>query len=347
MEYVKKYKWLLILVCCVVIILLPIKFSNHIKTYAKIIPSEKLVAIKGSNGQIITHLINNFTGIVEDIKTIQVDREDFATFKVLNKTQKVAKNETLAIFSSSHTQYLYEEILGEILELEKLLNAQISGEKESIISEQQKIYEISKIDYLNQQKIYERKAKLFESELISQEEYDQEKNLVERLKLAQEKEQQTLITLKTGVKKEDVLVTKERIKLLKNQATILGKRIENYNIVSPFDGDIVGSSSIDTLFTISKNGDYVAIIPIEIEKLSKIQINQNVVIDELQNHYSLKIDKIDSHLKFINGKNYIIARSYITTDNKLFDRIYSCYIVTDEVTIKDLLIEKLKSIFSS
>jgi len=177
MENIKKYKFLLIFMCFFGIVLIPIKISNNINAFVKILPAKELIATKGSNGQIINHLVNNFTGIVEDVKTIQVDREDFAKLKLINENSNVEKGDTVAIFNSSHTNFIIEEIKDEISEYEKLLNSQLSGEKSSIIFAQEKIYEMSKITYANQEAIFNRITSLYNSQLISVEEYDLAKNL--------------------------------------------------------------------------------------------------------------------------------------------------------------------------
>lgn len=346
MENIKKYKWLIILICLIILILIPIKVSNNINSYAKVMPLKELVAIKGSNGQIITHLINNYTGLIEEVKTIQVDREDFANFKLVNENKDVLKDEQIAIFTSSHTQYLIEEVKGELLAQEKLLDSQLSGEKESVISEQEKIFEISKMDYLNQKKIFERKSVLFKNELISQEEFDVEKNLLDIKKLKQEKELQSLISLKTGVKTEDIQVTKEKIKLLKNQTQILQNRISSYNILAPFDGEIVGSSSLDTLFTVSIKDKYAIIIPVEVEKLSKIKLGQTINFLDHSHIEGAKIQKLDTQLKFISGKNYIVCRSQLTTNQNILDIVYPCSIISEQITIRDFAIEKFRYIFN-
>ncbi|MCK5457063.1 MAG: hypothetical protein KAI45_08040, partial [Melioribacteraceae bacterium] len=159
------------------------------------------------------------------------DREDFASFNLIISNSNVLKGDTVAIFSSSHTNFIIEEVKGAMLEHEQFLESQLTGEKESIITEQEKIYEISKIKYSNQKPISERKFEMFHNELISEEEYDLARNLLEGLKLEVEREFQKLLVLKTGVKTEDIQVTKERINNLNNQSEILANRVSDYKII--------------------------------------------------------------------------------------------------------------------
>ncbi|MCF6270535.1 MAG: hypothetical protein L3J41_12545 [Melioribacteraceae bacterium] len=49
---------------------------------------------------------------MENVKTIQVDREDFASLSVNVSDSNVLKGDTIAIFSSSHTNFIIEEKTG-------------------------------------------------------------------------------------------------------------------------------------------------------------------------------------------------------------------------------------------
>lgn len=345
MDIIKKYKWFFILLCCLAVVLIPIKIPNNISAYAKILPSKELVAIKGSNGQIITHLINNYSGIVEYVKTIQVDREDFASLSLKAKNSHVFAGDTVAVFTSSHTNLIIEQSKGEISLQEKLLDSQLSGEKSSTINEQEKIYEISKINYSDQEAIFNRAAALYKAELISVEEYDLAKNLLAKLKLDEEKEFQNLLSLKSGLKPEEISITKDKIDALKKQKNILENRISAYNLISPFDGFVFGSSSIDTLFTISEINSYVALIPIQIEKAPFLHINQEVTFINLDSLHSITIQSTDPQIRIINGKKYIVFKSQFQIDKKLFNSIYECSIIGEDRTILNILIDKINSLF--
>jgi len=346
MESIKKNIWILILLFGLLVVFIPIKIPNNIPVYAKILPAKEFITIKGSNGQIISHLVNNFTGIVENVKTIQVDREDFASFNLTITNPNVLKGDTIAIFSSSHTNFIIEEVKGAMLEQEQFLESQLTGEKESIINEQEKIYEISKVNYSNQKPISERKFDMYNNELISEEEYDLAKNLLERLKLEEEREFQKLQVLKTGVKKEDITVTKERINNLKNQAEILANRVSDYKIIAPFDGTILGSNSLDTLFTLSEINSYVVLIPIKIDISNSIQIGQKLNFPDSESLTDVIIKAQDSQIKLINGEKFVIYKSYFQTDNNLLNGIFECSIVGEEKTVFDILLEKFYSIFN-
>ncbi len=346
MENVKKNIWLIILLIGLLVILLPVKIPNNTPAYAKILPAKEFVVIKGSNGQIISHLVNNYTGIVENVKTIQVDREDFASFTLTNQNSLVSKGDTIAIFSSSHTDFIIEAVKGEMLEQEQFLESQLSGEKEAIINEQEKIYEISKINYSNQKPISERKYDLYHNDLISEEDYDLAVNKLQRLKLEEEREFQKLQVLKTGVKNEDIVVTKEKISNLKKQSLILNKRISDYNIVAPFNGTISGSNSLDTLFIISKKNSYVALIPIEVEKSNSISINLGINFQDSDSLNGIKVLSQAPQIKTINGKKYIIYKSLFKTEKTFINNIYECSIIGEEITILDILINKINSMFN-
>jgi hypothetical protein len=125
----------------------------------------------------------------------------------------------------------------------------------------------------------------------------------------------------------------------------MAKRISDYNICSPFDGSISGSSSLDTLFTVSLKNYYSVLVPVEIEEATKIELGQKVVLEEFLGVDSIKIDKVDSELKIINGMNFRVFRGMINTDKELLNTLYPCSIVSEKVTIKDLLFTKINSIF--
>jgi len=252
----------------------------------------------------------------------------------------------VAIFNSSHTNFIIEEIKDEISEYEKLLNSQLSGEKSSIIFAQEKIYEMSKITYANQEAIFNRITSLYNSQLISVEEYDLAKNLLAKLKLDEEKEYQNLLTLKNGLKAEDISITRNKINSLNKQMEILQNRVSDYNICSPFDGFVSGISSLDTLFIISKSNNYVALIPIELEKYNLVNVGQNITFYAAGTEINVQIQTVDSKIQLINGKKYVVFKSKFITEKPLFNSIYKCSIILEEKTILTILINKINSTFN-
>ncbi len=341
-----KNNWTGILVISLILLSLPIKISNEIHTFLKILPAQQFVAIKGSNGQIITHLINNVTGIVEKLETIQVDREDFASLKVNIDNPNIALGDTLATFYSSHTDLILEEMKGEILRQQKLLNSQLSGEKSSIISEQEKIYEIAKTKVINQKKIYNRKSELFNKKLISQEEFDDVKDLLNIVKLEEEKEYQKLLTFKTGSRQEDIQLTKETISNIKKQKNVIEKRINNYHIIAPFNGKILGSYSLDTLFILSDVNLYVAIIPVDIEESSEIINDNKISFIDLGKEYDIAINNMEPESKIINGKNFAIFKAEFKTDKILHNNLFECSIDREKKSLFNILKDNFINIFN-
>jgi len=90
----------------------------------------------------------------------------------------------------------------------------------------------------------------------------------------------------------------------------------------------------------------VAVIPIEIEKASRVSIGQNVIINELEYLDSLKINKIDSQIKLINGRNYFICRVAFIPSQKVFSNIFTCSIEMEESTILNILQLKINSMLN-
>ncbi len=64
-------------------------------------------------------------------------------------------------------------------------------------------------------------------------------------------------------------------------------------------------------------------------------------MEEYSDIDSIKIERIDPELRAINGMNYMIFKGIINTNKKLFITLYPCSIISENVTIKDLLIKKI------
>lgn len=309
----KKYFGIIVL-CSVLGLLIfgPFKIPYSLKVYGKICPSKQWILEKGDNGQLIQKIINYETGLIENYCVIQFDRGEtgeFVFYSDVISINKIDKDDTIAVISSSELNERLIELKGE-LELAKAnLTASRVGEKESIIQEYQNRLEQAKAEHEEQQNIWERIQKLYSNKLTSIEEYESAKNKLNLSLLNVSLSTSQLEAVQTGEKPEQIKLLHTQIEALQCELKTLEKRLESYTIRSPFNGRVSSKLASDTLLIISEISKNIALVPIQINKSEMIKTAKAIKLNSKEFNHSAngKLVSVNQEPKIIQGKSVVIA----------------------------------------
>ncbi len=296
----------------VVFLLLPINYPIAVKSKGKLLPYKTWLLVKGTDGRLIASLTDNSTGINSEYSVTQFERGDAVQFKfnseVINK-DVVTQGDAIGFVISNEIEKDIQKLKGELATAKASLGVQTSSEKESIIEAEKSKLVFAEKELDEQIKIYERKKKLYEQDLISQQEFEADEARYELAKINISIAKERLRTVQSGSKKEEVNYTATRITALENEISVLQKRFESNSFISPISGVINRTFSSDTLLVINDTSKNVILLPIVWEDSKKLQLNQNVLVSSsgIKDELNGKIISIGNVVNTVNNIQYILV----------------------------------------
>ncbi len=300
------------IVAIALLLFLPIEYSQYINAKGKLLPHKSWVLSKGTDGRLLTSLVDNSTGRNSEFTVTQFERGDAIQFKLNEKILRntsVLVNDTIGFIISNEIEKDIQKLKGKLETARAFLKVQVSSEKKSIVETEKKKLEFANKQLDEQQKLFERKKKLFERQLVSAQEYEEIEAKYELAKINISIIVEKLRALQSGAKTEEINFAASKISAIEKEIDVLQKRFENNNITSPISGMISRSYSRDTLLIVNDTSKYVVLLPIEWSDSKKIRMNQTVEfsannISEIGNG---EIGIIENSVVNISGREFVVA----------------------------------------
>jgi len=338
----------------IVLLLIPIKIPYSLSSIAKAKPAKQWLIIKGTDGKLVTTLINNINGNVENYSVTQFERGDVVQF-YLNKNivsgVKVNEKDSIAFITSNLSEIEITQLKSELNDALAQLKLSESNEKESIVNTEKQKLEFSKKQYEEQQNLFNRQKSLYEKQLISQEEYELAKSSLELFKINVDISSERLSTVQTGSRPEEIEMIKSRIVGLQNQIRAFENKFDKYFIQTPINGIIQRTYSTDTLINIEDYSELIAFVPVKNEYLNQIKIGQTVNLEgnSFTTNISGKVINLQSFTQKGIAENFIIAQVRVEPPKDYSfssSTYYSAKILIDECLPYEYLYKLLRNIFS-
>lgn len=292
---------------------LPVKIPYKVEGVAKLLPAYQWILSRGTDGDILNYTIDNLTGINNSYKLSSFERGESMILdldKNLRNGEIVEKGDTVGFIYSSSLQESLVQLNGELSVLTASLQARMSGDKTTEVKEAQERLEMAKSEYYKQMKIVERLNKLFQKELIAEEDYQTASDELIVLEKAVNVRQAELESSLSGEKDEEINMLRKQIIATENKISFLHKKMDLQNsIIAPFSGRIERSFSEDTLLVLSNVDLGVALIPVTVEESEYISEGETIEFN-LSNSSELITGVVQMKqpvMKIIGGKQCIIV----------------------------------------
>jgi hypothetical protein len=320
----KRSKKILYFACCglpliFIILLIEVKVNQSINTLFEVNPSQKWVLARGNEGQIISSVTDNKSVVSNNISIVQFERGESMNFHLVQSIlsrSTISKGDTVAIMYSSRLQERLTKLKGELLVAQADLVAKSTGEKQPLIEEERKKVEYTEAK-IQQKKIYfERAQELFGKSYISKEEFDACQWELRQAEIENEINKAQLQVYLSGSKHEDLQVLRATIKSFLNEIELLEKRIQDFILRSPIQGDIVRELSNDTLLVVSNTSCLILNAPIRYEKTSYLTEGEKVriVLKNVPKELEGTLIAISKEAKTISGVQILYSRIAIDTN---------------------------------
>ncbi len=336
------------------LLVLPVKIPFTISSHAKLFHGKEWIISKDDGGRISAVLLDRISGLTENYRLHQFDRQDAVRFELHSSVvpgNHIQTGDTVGSIYSTRLSREYISLVGDLAVTRASVGLYLSGEKEAVIEEAQ-----NRLAYAEQQlrghaRILERQRELHDRELISDEELDivvQQKQLYEiNIRVAESRLQTAL----TGAKDEQIEYLNAKIQALEDQIRSLEQTLDDYTYVSPIDGIVYHTFSPDTLALIGDPEMHVAVIPVPFRYRPYIINGQQVRLRIPGNNIATcdgTVHLIGNTAHLMNGGQYFMISAIIDNldDGYLPGIMASASIKTEPVTIREYLLRYTRPIFN-
>lgn len=344
MKFNKRHVLLVILLLALLVLFLPIKVNYNFAATALVYPSSEWYLKRGQDDSFISEMHNLENNSLSDLKSYKFERGDISEVQLMDgmiSNTFVSENDTIAYL---HSYFIKNELirLRNVKQNEEaLLNATISGGKQSLVDQAEQEYEFAKQELILQSKNYERQKKLMQDSIISSAEFEIYENRYNLAKINVEIKKNELRSIQTGEKAEEIEMIRQRVNSYSREIETLEDLESQYYITSPINGILKFRRVDDGIFTVSDTSRYVLKIPVKVRNiqylkdLSSIKFTIPGFTEEINASY---ID-IDENVSLYSNQQLVIAKAVITGK---FYKVYpgmavKCRVMCDEITIFEYL----------
>lgn len=323
---------------------LVIKPELTIKTFCEVFPKEKWILTRGTNGQIVSSMIDYTSGHTVEYNLNQFERGEYISLKFKLKGDRdkyIDKGDTIVSMSSSEVEDRLAEEEGELEVAKANLKVQDTGEKESMIKEAESRlnYTLEKIK--QEEILFKRDSVLYDKGLISLQEYETQKWLLDLLRVEKKTYQAQIENLSTGVKSEEVNLLKSQISSIEGRLEVLRNRKNDLTIISPISGYISDIYSPDTLLAVVNESEVVLHLPVKLEDLELLKNDQSVRLkfSDGEEDFTGRVVSISRQVKFIDNQQVVFVSIELKNEEGRLipGMVKEGYIMLKEITFFEYL----------
>ena len=308
---------LVLIVLLILILNFFIKPDLTIKTVCEVFPKEKWILTRGSNGQIISSMIDYTKGHTVQYSLNQFERGEYIFLKfLLNDEERfVNRGDTIISIISSDVQDRLALVIGELEIAKADLKSQSVGQKESLIKEAEARLKYTEEKITEQNILLQRMQSLYGKGFSSQQEFETQKWMIDLLEIEKKIYKAQLENLSTGAKSEEINLIRSQINSISSRLGLIKERQNDLTILAPISGYITSIFSPDTLVSLINDKEIVLHTPVKIEDLEFLKKGQIVELSirDLEGEYSGLIISVSREVKFLNNQQ--VAFVSIKLDN--------------------------------
>jgi len=326
------YILIVLILSSIVVAATHIKINYQITSKAFFMPASEYNLIRTIEGNLITSLKDNISGVVKSYGITEFERGDVVQFIVsedLIQKKQINAGDTIGWILSNEQQKILIQLKGELGVLKAELEFFTTGQKPEDIATAKEQWDLAKEQLDIQKKLLQRNALLFKDSVIPQQEYDIALNNLKVKEIELNIAEARYMSITTGEKKEQEKLIVAKIKNIESQITQVAARLAYFTFTSPIAGMLIEQRGSDTIFggnviSIGSSDKWVSLTPVQLRERAYIHVGDTMLCNESVG----RIISMDNSVKIIDGKQAF----YITTEWSNKNNILAGSI--DEVSIK-------------
>jgi hypothetical protein len=321
-----------------------VKIPHSVSTLFEVTPAQKWILSKGSQGQIVSNIIDFKTAISNNYSAVLFERGESMDFKLVQSIvskSNLLQGDTVGIIHSSYLQERLSKLNSDLLIAQADLAAKSTGEKQALIDEAKNKIRFTEAKIQEKTLLFERYKELFKKEYISKEQYDAAYWELKQSEIEREINKAQLEVLTTGIKSEELRILKSTIDSYSNEIRLLKSRLNDFNLLAPISGEIVKDFSQDTMLIVNNRSQLILTAPIRYENMRYFTEGETVHVElqSISKEISGTIVSLSKEVKILNGVQILYLR--ILLDSPEIDLVPGLFIrgeiVLPKITIKEYL----------
>ncbi|MFQ5638146.1 MAG: hypothetical protein ACE5IR_09160 [bacterium] len=336
---------------CALLLVLPIKIPYSINVPGKLLPAREWILTRGTDGRLITMLMDHKEGMNQSYSVRQFERGDAVRFSFhhgITSNRAITAGDTVASIYSNEIERQIVRLRGEMAAQAASLKLYLTGEKASIVNEAEKRLAFEKKQAEEEKKKHQRLKQLYERDLISKQEFELTQSDVQLVDLNVAIAEAELQTVQSGAKEERIEMIHSRINALQQEIQTLQKRAQDFTLTSPISGVAKRTFSSDTLMVIADTTEYVVIMPILWRDRDYVSLKKSVRLNSSVAHIQDAILlKLDNNVYNLSGRQVVLAIALVNgkMSAALPGLFIRCSISCGSVGVMEYLSRKMKSLF--
>lgn len=298
-----------------------IQIPYNINTKGMILPVKEWSLARLADGTILNTEKNNLTNKVSYFSVMEFQRGDHAEFIVNERVfngSGVKKGDTIGYIRSYEEERRLLELAGELEEQRGLLQVYLTGEKPEEVEVAMERVILAEQEYEIQKKFLARAQTLYETDVISEEEWELALNDYQVKRQNMNIARSVGEALGSGSKQEEIDLIKTNIRFFEKQIEQAERRIEAFNILAPFSGTITRQPvpeqiDMESLMSVSDMERMIVRLPVDLYQLDYIDSgNQiNLYIDSGRRTYKARVLDMDNTVQFIDQRQNVFITAVV------------------------------------
>jgi hypothetical protein len=351
-QYLNKRTYILIAIFVIVIIvlLIPINMPFSITATGKVMAGQEWSLSRQTDGSILSTISDYAQDQIKSYTAYQVDRGDVFHFKLkpeFNKSAAVASGDTIGFIYSNMYYQQIDQLEGALAVAKANMEIVSSGEQESILAEARENVRLARERMEVQMDIQDRQSALYKQSLISPEEFEITRGRARISEMEVAVAEAQLVTAQIGEKPEIIKQAEIQILAIEKELVTLRKRLSDYTLTAPINGNVQRVLSPDTLLLVTDD-TRIVLIPISWQFLNDVDTNLTFSIETKYNSSVLEgsIARKSDYMRLISGQQVFIVTGILndTIDKLPINMLVQCSVHGMRRTVWDYVSYFLKAL---
>ena len=335
-----------------------VEVPYNISSKGIVVPVREWSLVRLPDGTILNTEKNNLTNKISYFSVLEFQRGDHAEFIINNKIhsgKSVNQGDTIAWIRSNEQETVLLNLVTSLEQQRGMLNVHLSGGKQEEINAAREIYVLSEKEFQTQEKLLSRMESLYKEDIIAEEEWDLALNEYEIKKQNMVIARSAMEIISTGAKKEELELIKTNINSLQRQIDQTLNRIEAFNVLAPFSGQLIRQQApeldFETIVRVADTQKMIVSLPVEFYQLEHISSDMkvNLQINSGRNIYSARIIDFDNTIMLINQIQNVFVVAVIEEELEGFmpNMIVQADILCGNISVREYLKRLTRVIFEN
>lgn len=320
-----------------------IKINYKINSKAFFMPALEYNLIRTPDGNLVTTLKDNTSGIVKSYGISQFSRGDVVQFMVsedLIKNKFLQAGDTIGWILSNEQQKVLIQLQGELGVFKAELDFYTTGQKPEDIQTAKEQWELAKQQLDIQKKLIKRNTALYQDSVIPQQEYDIQVNNLKVKEIEVSIAEARYLSITTGQKKEQERLILAKIKNIESQINQVSNRLAYFTFTSPISGMLIAQRGLDTIFggnviSIGNTDKWVGLLPVQLKERAYIHIGDTL----LGNNGFGIITSMDNSVKIIDARQaFYVTTEWTSKQNIMPGSISEVNIIGEKISLFNYLL---------